>query len=67
MALEHQSDGLIFRNGADRETAAKLAPAIRPQEPLVELVSEDPAEIWRLSRQLRQEWRRERYSRLLAG
>jgi hypothetical protein len=67
MALEHQSAGLVFRGSADRETDAKPATAIRPQEPLAELASDDPEDIWRLSRQLQQEWRRERYSRLLTG
>jgi hypothetical protein len=67
MTLE-QSSSLVFAGGSpDRKAAsAPTVAADRPQVDLADLNKGDSDAIWRLARQLRQEWRRERYSRLVS-
>ena len=41
--------------------------AARDVKKLAELQASDRTDVWRLARQLRTEWRQERYARLMAG
>jgi hypothetical protein len=43
------------------------AHAARDRTKLAELQASDHADVWSLARQLRTEWRQERYARLMAG
>ncbi len=63
--VQHSSGPVLEGNRPDRKTAAVAAE--RRQEDLAEVVAGDAKNVWQLARQLRDEWRRERYSRLKAG
>ena len=63
--VQHSSGPVLEDNRSDRKTAAVAAE--RRQEDLAEVVAGDAKNVWQLARQLRDEWRRERYSRLKAG
>ena len=47
--------------------ATVQAHAARDVKKLAELQASDHADVWSLARQLRTEWRQERYARLMAG
>ena len=63
--VQHSSGPALEAKRPDRKTAAVTAE--RRQEDLAEVVAGDAKNVWQLARQLRDEWRRERYSRLKAG
>ena len=63
--VQHSSGPVLEAKRPDRKTAAVAAE--RRQEDLAEVVAGDAKNVWQLARQLRDEWRRERYSRLKAG
>lgn len=68
MTLEQHGDGFVFDGSvADRKVKPEpAATARRRQTDIGDLASRDATDISRLARQLRQEWRRERHSRLLS-
>lgn len=63
MTLEQH--GLVVEGGV--RVATVQAHAARDVKKLAELQTSDHTDVWRLARQLRTEWRRERYARLMAG
>jgi hypothetical protein len=63
--VQHSSGPVLEGNRPDRMTAATAVE--RRQEDLAEVVATDAKNVRQLARQLRDEWRRERYSRLKAG
>jgi hypothetical protein len=65
MTLAHQGTSAVLEDRRDRKIAE--AEAKRRQEHLAEVSAGDAKNIRPLARQLRDEWRRERYSRLRAG
>ncbi len=63
MTLEQH--GLIVEGGVP--VASVQANVARDVKKLAELQVSDRTDVWRLARQLRTEWRQERYTRLIAG
>lgn len=63
MTLEQH--GLIVEGGVP--VATVQAHVARDVKKLAELQVSDRTDVWRLARQLRTEWRQERYTRLMAG
>ena len=63
MALEQHT--LVVGQGVP--VAAVQADAANPVKKLAELQASDHTDVWILARQLRTEWRQERYARLTAG
>ena len=56
---------LVVEGGVS--VATVQAHTARDAKKLAELQASDQTDIWRLARQLRTEWRQERYARLMAG
>jgi hypothetical protein len=63
MTLEQH--GLVVEDGVP--VATVQVHAARDVKKLAELQVSDCTDVWRLARQLRTEWRQERYARLMAG
>ena len=63
MILEQH--GLVVEGGAP--VATVQAPVARDLKKLAELQLSDGTDVRRLARQLRTEWRQERYARLMPG
>ena len=61
MTLEQLSDSLVLRSGAPDRTAEHR---IADRKARLDPTPSEPWDAWRLARQLRDEWRRERYARL---
>ena len=61
MTLEQLSDFPALREGAPGRVAERRVP---DRKAMLDPLPSDPSEAWRLARQLRDEWRRERYARL---
>ena len=63
MTLEQYS--LVVEGGIPDATVQ--AQTARDVKKLAELQASDHTDVWGLARQLRTEWRQERYARLMAG
>jgi hypothetical protein len=66
MTLAHQGTSAVLEGDPPVRKSAAVATK-RPQGDLAEVFAGDAKDTWRLARQLRDEWRRERYPRLKAG
>jgi hypothetical protein len=66
MTLAHQGTSAVLQDDPPVRKSAAVATK-RRQEDLAKVVAGDAKDVRRLARQLRDEWRRERYSRLKAG
>jgi hypothetical protein len=66
MTLAHQGTSAVLEGDPPVQKSAAVATK-RRQEDLAEVVAGDAKDVRRLARQLRDEWRRERYSRLKAS
>lgn len=62
MTLEQHS--LVVERSVPVATVQARA---RDAKKLAELQASDHTDVWRLARQLRTEWRQQRYARLMAG
>jgi hypothetical protein len=61
----------LVQHGSSPAFEGSIAPqpavAAEHEADVVELALDEAADLWRLARQLRQEWRRKRYARLNAA
>ena len=60
-----EQHGQVVEGGVP--VATVQAHAARYIKKIVELQASDHTDVWHLARQLRTEWRQERYARLMAG